>query len=67
MVILFERRYRKLGRVYVCDGGRLGNLTLPEDFTDRGLPGETTPLNAEVLANLVAIVSAIEGLTERRE
>lgn len=66
MAILFERRYRELGRVYVCDGRGLGDVSLPEDFTDRGVPPEPTQLNGEILADLAAIVSAIAGLTERR-
>ena len=66
MAVLFERRYRQLGRVYICDGGRLGDVTLPEGFTDRGLPPDPSPLNREILADLAAIVSAIAGLTERR-
>ena len=58
--ILFERTYRSLplGRVYVCDGGTLGNVTLPESFTDRGTPPATLPLTAEVLTDLVGVVSA---------
>lgn len=66
MTVLFERRYRQLGRVYICDGGRLGDVTLPKDFTDRGMPPDPSPLNSEILADLAAIVSAIGGLTKRR-
>ena len=66
MTILLERRYRRLGRVYICDGGSMGTVTLPEDFTDRGLPGDTSPLNSEVLTDLAAVVRAIGGLTERK-
>ena len=36
--IVFERRARSGGKVYVCDCGRLGQLSLPESFTDRGSP-----------------------------
>lgn len=58
--ILFERRYRSaLGRVYICDGGPLRNVTLPEDFTDRGTPAATRPLTAEVVTDLAAVVSAL--------
>ena len=43
--ILFERTYREptRGRVYVCEAGPLGTVTLPEHFTDRGaVPATTT-------------------------
>ena len=45
VAILFERTYRylPLGRVYVCDGGTLGNA-LPGCFTDRGAPAAARPL-----------------------
>jgi hypothetical protein len=48
------------GRVYICEGGSLGTVTLPEDFTDRGLPPATRPLTAEVLAVLAATLSALK-------
>lgn len=61
VAILFERTYRSIpiGRVYVCDGGRLGNVTLPESFTDRGTPAAAPPLTAEVVTDLAAVVSAL--------
>ena len=59
MAIIFERGYQSIGKVYICDGGALGNVTLPEGFTDRGLPPDRTPLSAEVLADLAAVVSAL--------
>ena len=67
MAVLFERRYhRGLGRVYICDGGRLGDVTLPEDFTDRGGAPDSEPLNAEVLMDLAAVVSVLQDLTAGR-
>lgn len=59
-----------MGRVYICDGGARGNVTLPEDHTDRGFPAGEHPINVEVLAELAAIaltigkslISASEGL-----
>ena len=59
--ILFERRYRHtaLGRVYVCDGGALGSVTLPEAFTDRGAPPAARPLTADVLGDLAALMSSL--------
>lgn len=49
-------------RVYVCDGGPLGRVALPEDVTDRrgGEPGER-PLTLEVLAELAVVVAAVGG------
>jgi hypothetical protein len=57
--VLFER-HRAARRVYICEGGPLGTVTLPEDFTDRGLPPATRPLTTEVLAGLGAILSALK-------
>jgi Family of unknown function (DUF5372) len=57
--VLFER-HLAAGRVYICEGGSLGTVTLPEDFTDRGLPPATRPLTAEVLAVLAATLSALK-------
>jgi len=56
--ILFIRR-RASSRLYVCEGGPLGTVTLPEDFTDRGLPPADRPLTAEVLADLAATLRAV--------
>ena len=60
-----ERRYRSLGHVYICEGGPLGTFTLPEDCTDRGPAPGLSPLDAEVLADLAALVSAIKGLDDK--
>jgi hypothetical protein len=61
VALLFERTYRyiPLGRVYVCDGGTLGNVTLPESFTDRGALPAAQALTADVLTDLAAVVSAL--------
>jgi hypothetical protein len=56
--ILFVRR-RAGGRLYVCEGGPLGSVALPEDFTDRGLPPAARPLTLEVLAELAATLRAL--------
>lgn len=62
--VLFERRYRSLGHVYICDAGSLGTFTLPADFTDRGrIPGEA-PFDAETLACLAAVVASLRGVRE---
>ena len=57
-------RYRA-GRRYVCDGGALGRLTLPEDATDRGSGPCERVLSAGVLveaAALVAVLSTEQGV-----
>ena len=56
--ILFTRR-RAGVRLYACEGGPLGSVTLPEDFTDRGLTPAARPLTAEVLAGLAATITAL--------
>jgi uncharacterized protein DUF5372 len=58
--VLFERR-RGGGRVYVCEGGPLGSVTLPEGATDRAAPVAERPLTYELLAELGAVVAALRG------
>jgi hypothetical protein len=58
--ILFPRQYRSLGRVYVCDGGSLGNVTLPEDFTDRGMDAAPSAVTLDALIELAAAVAAVK-------
>jgi Family of unknown function (DUF5372) len=48
-------------RLYVCDGGRLGNVALPEETTDRGPEPAERPLSIEVVAALVALVAELTG------
>ncbi|MCL6507767.1 MAG: Y4bD/Y4pK family protein [Bryobacteraceae bacterium] len=57
--ILFTRRYAVLGRVYICEGGPCGSVTLPEAFTDRGTPPEPRPLTASVLVDVLRVVAAL--------
>jgi hypothetical protein len=58
VTILFARR-RAGVRIYVCEAGPLGSVTLPEDFTDRGVRPAARPLTAEVLAELAATIAAL--------
>ena len=58
--VLFVRRIGA-GRVYVCEGGPLGSVSLPEDATDRGSEPAERPLSVEVLAALVALVAELMG------
>jgi len=62
--ILFARR-QALGRLYICEGGALGTVTLPEEFTDRGLPPASRPLTVEVLAELVATLRSVKTKLDR--
>lgn len=61
MNIVFERTYRAgtLGHTFICDGGELGNLTIPASFTDRGAPPEPDRLSVEALGELAAVIAAI--------
>ena len=58
--ILFERTSRDptRGRVYVCEAGPLGTVTVPEHFTDRGAAPAARPLTADVLIDLAVVVAA---------
>ncbi len=58
--VLYERRCAA-GRVYVCDGGRFGGVSLLEEVTDRGPVAAGRPLTFEVLVGLAAVVAAIGG------
>src|SRR5437773_5708079 len=58
--ILFERRYKStIGLVYICDGGHLGTITLPESYTDRGAPAGPRALTVEVLIDVAEAVSVL--------
>ena len=58
LAILCERRLPE-GRLYVCEGGPLGSIGVPEDATDRAPAPAATPLSGETLASLVEVVTAI--------
>ena len=57
--VLFVRRWAG-SRLYVCEGP-LGNVSLPEDATDRGPEPASGPLTVEVLAELFCVAGAIGG------
>lgn len=61
--VLYVRREAG-GRVYVCDGGRFGGVSLPEEATDRGPAPAERPLTWEVLVELAAALAAIDGVWE---
>jgi Family of unknown function (DUF5372) len=58
--VLQSRRWGA-SRAYVCDGGRLGRVVLPEEATDRGPEPAERPLTLEVLAGLAALVADLAG------
>lgn len=55
VLILFQRRLKR-GLCYLCDGGALGHLMVPESFTDRGMPPEGCPLSVDVLSRLILLL-----------
>jgi len=60
LAVLFERRWAD-GLLFVCEGGPLGTIGIPEDATDRAPAPAPMPLTAEVLGTLVELVAAISG------
>jgi Family of unknown function (DUF5372) len=60
LVIVSERRFAG-ERVYLCEGGVLGAVTVREDATDRGPEPTARPLTVEVLADLLAARRALGG------
>jgi hypothetical protein len=62
--VLFERRYESGGLSFCCEGGPLGSVMLPVDWTDRGKPAVERALGYEELVELAVVV---EALTTRRE
>ena len=59
-MVLFVRRVGA-SRIYVCEGGSLGSVAVPEDATDRGRQPAERPLSVEVLAALVVLVADLTG------
>jgi hypothetical protein len=62
--VLFERRYQAGGLALCCEGGSLGTVMLPVDWTDRGTPAASGVVGFEELIELAALVRA---LATRRE
>ena len=59
--ILFERRLAS-GRVYVCDSGPQGTVTVPEAYTDlyAAEPWAAQPLTYEVVVELGRLLAALQ-------
>lgn len=56
--VLHVRRHGA-SRLYVCEGGSLGGVGLPEEATDRGPEPAERPLTFEVLAELATVFAAL--------
>ena len=59
MRVLFERRLAG-GLAFSREGGPLGSLMLPLEWTDRGPAAASAPLSYEVLVELAAVVAAVK-------
>jgi len=57
--ILYERRLAS-GRRYVCEGGPLGTVTVPAEYTNLGPEPAERPLIYELVVELAALVAAIQ-------
>ena len=57
--VLFERRYQAGGLALCCEGGSLGTVMLPVDWTDRGTPAASGVVGFEELIELAALVRAL--------
>ncbi len=57
--MLFERTWAG-GHLYVCEGGPLGTIGLQASWTSLGTPPGDTPLNAEHLPELAALIKALK-------
>jgi hypothetical protein len=57
--VLFERHYKATGLRFCCEGGALGSVMVPADWTDRGRPAAARALGYEQLVELAALVRAL--------
>jgi hypothetical protein len=57
--VLFERRYEVGGLSFCCEGGPLGTVMLPVDWTDRGKPVASMAVGFEELIELAAVARAV--------
>jgi hypothetical protein len=59
VAVLFAKR--RAGRlVFVCEGGPLGRVTVPESWTDRGPAPAAHRLSLVVLVGLDTLVTVLE-------
>ena len=59
--MLYERRLAGIGHVYICDAGKRGTLALLRSFTDRDSEPGPYALNVRTLAELAAVLRALQG------
>jgi hypothetical protein len=53
---------RRAGRVvFVCEGGPLGRVTVPESWTDRGPVGSVNRLSVDRLLELDTLMTVLGG------
>jgi len=53
---------RRAGRlVFVCEGGPLGRVTVPESWTDRGQVPSANRLSVDRLVELDTLLSVLRG------
>jgi hypothetical protein len=65
--ILYSKR-RGGGRVFVCDAGDGGSLTVPIEWTDRGPAADEVRLSPESLTELLVLVNVLlRGCADRGE
>jgi hypothetical protein len=64
--VLHSRRWGR-SRLYLCDGGALGDVVLSEEWTDRGPEPAERPLTLAVLVELAALVAALDGVASQGE
>jgi hypothetical protein len=58
--IIFERQ-RADGLLYICEGGALGTVGVPARWTNLGPPSADSALSYEVLAELAAVMAALDS------
>jgi hypothetical protein len=58
--VLFERKLAD-GVGLSCEGGPLGSLMVPLNWTDRCPAGASTPLTYEVVVELAEVVAAVKA------
>jgi hypothetical protein len=58
--VLFERRLADAVGLS-CEGGPLGSLMVPLNWTDRCPAGASTPLTYEVVVELAEVVAAVKA------
>jgi hypothetical protein len=60
LAVLFTKR--RAGRLmFVCEGGRLGRVTVPESWTDRGPVPSTNRLSVDRLVELDTLLRVLGG------